>query len=84
MELFSIYRPAPDAQSGDAGEGIPDPAQPVSCTVRRVLVADDGLSTAEWQVFRSLLEARSGLARRGLILVPRGASDEPALVETWL
>jgi hypothetical protein len=84
VELFSIYRRAAHAQSGEAGEEIPDAVRPVSCTVRRVLVADDGLSTAEWQVFRSLLEARSALARRGLIRVPRGASDEPALVETWL
>ena len=39
---------------------------------------------AEWQPFQNLQQARAALARRGLIRVPRGAEDDPALVETWL
>ena len=70
MELFSVYRRA-------AGEAE-------RCAVQRVIVADDGLAPGDWEVFRSLQEARAALARRGLIRVPRGAQDEPALVETWL
>lgn len=52
--------------------------------MRRVLVADDGLAPGEWELYRSLQEARAALAHRGLIRVPRGAKDEPELVETWL
>ena len=52
--------------------------------MQRVIVADDGLAPGDWEVFRTLQEARAALARRGLIRVPRGAQDEPALVETWL
>jgi hypothetical protein len=70
VELFTVYERPANA--------------PASCAVRRVLVADDGLSPAEWQLFRSLQEARAALARRGLIRVPRGEHDEPGLVETWL
>jgi hypothetical protein len=52
--------------------------------VRKVLVEDDGLSPDDWHLFQSVQEARSALARRGLIRVPRAAQDDPALVETWL
>ena len=70
MELWTIYdRPAD---------------HPRHCTVRKVLVADDGLSSEDTQLFQSVLEARSALARRGLIRVPRSQEDDPALVETWL
>jgi len=57
---------------------------PDHCTVRKVLVEDDGLAAADTQVFQSVIEARSALARRGLIRVPRAHDDEPALIETWL
>ena len=43
-----------------------------------------GAAPEGWQLFGSILEARSALARRGLIRVPRAEGDEPALVETWL
>ena len=70
MELWTVYdRPAD---------------HPQHCAVRKVLVADDGLSPADTQLFQSVLEARAALARRGLIRVPRAQEDEPALVETWL
>ena len=70
MELWSVYdRPAD---------------HPRHCAVRKVLVAEDGLSAEDWQLFQSVQEARSALARRGLIRVPRAQQDEPALVETWL
>lgn len=59
--------------------GLPD-----GCSVEKVLVQDDGLNPVETQRFRSLEEARSTLARRGLTRVPRGKDDEPRLVETWL
>ena len=70
MELWTVYDHPPD--------------HPQHCTVRKVLVEDDGLSTADLQLFQNLQEARSVLARRGLICVPRAQQDEPALVETWL
>ena len=70
MELWSVHdRPADDAHS---------------CEVRKVLVEDDGLKNADSQLFRHVSEARSVLARRGLIRVPRASHDEPTLVETWL
>jgi len=70
VELWSVYdRPS---------------AHPSHCAVRKVLVEDDGLSPSDWQLFPSVEEARSVLARRGLIRVPRADHDEPALVETWL
>jgi hypothetical protein len=52
--------------------------------VRKVLVEDDGLHTDEEQLFRSVYEARSALARRGLLCVPRAENDDPELIETWL
>jgi hypothetical protein len=70
VQLFSVYERAAN--------------HPDCCAVRRVLVADDGLAPAGWQLFRSLQEARAALARRGLTRVPRGEQDEPGLVETWL
>lgn len=70
MELWTVYdRPAD---------------HPRHCAVRKILVEEDGLSPAEWSLFQTLQEARAALARRGLIRVPRGAHDDPALVETWL
>jgi hypothetical protein len=70
VELWSVYEQPVD--------------HPDSCAVRKILVEDDGLSPGEWELFRSLQEARSVLARRGLIRVPRGPQDDPALVEFWL
>lgn len=70
MELWAVYV-QPDEHPGQ-------------CAVRKVLVEDDGLSPADTQLFRSVVEARSAMARRGLIRVPRGDDDEPALLETWL
>lgn len=70
MELWSIYdRPADDSHA---------------CEVRKVLIEDDGLHAEDRQMFRHVQEARSVLARRGLIRVPRAAHDDPALLETWL
>lgn len=70
MELWTVYdRPAD---------------HPRHCAVRKVLVEDDGLSPRDLQLFQSVQEARSALARRGLICVPRAQQDEPALLETWL
>lgn len=70
VELWSVYdRPAD---------------HPRHCAVRKVLVEDDGLCPDDWHLFSSLQEARSALARRGLIRVPRGERDDPALVETWV
>jgi hypothetical protein len=70
MELWTVYdRP---------------PEHPQKIAVRKVLVEEDGLSPGDWQVFRSLHEARAALARRGLIAVPRSENDHPALVEIWL
>ena len=70
MQLWTVYDGAAD--------------HPSHCAVRKILVEDDGLRPAEWELFPSLQEARSVLARRGLIRVPRGDQDDPALVETWL
>ncbi|MCA1827107.1 MAG: hypothetical protein ABR567_08935 [Myxococcales bacterium] len=70
MELWSVYDRPPD--------------HPRHCAVRKILVEDDGLSLAEWSLFQTIQEARSALARRGLIRVPRAAHDDPALVETWV
>jgi hypothetical protein len=68
MELWTVYR---------------KPAAP-ACAVRKVLVEQDGLRCDGEQTFRSVWEARSVLARRGLVRVPRGPSDDPSLVETWV
>jgi DNA gyrase inhibitor GyrI len=70
VELWSVYERSPE-----------DPGR---CAVRKILVEDDGLSPAEWELFGSLHEARRVLARRGLIRVPRDAQDDPALVEVWV
>ena len=70
MEIWSVYDHPVDHPDG--------------CAVRKLLVEDDGLLPAEWQLFQNLHDARAALARRGLIRVPRAAEDDPALVETWL
>ena len=70
MELWAVYDHPPE--------------HPRHCAVRKVLVEDDGLAAADTQLFQSVFEARSAMARRGLIRVPRGQEDEPALLETWL
>ena len=70
MELWTVYdRPSDDSHA---------------CEVRKVLVEDDGLKNEDRQLFRHVSEARSALARRGLIRVPRAAHDDPGLLETWL
>jgi hypothetical protein len=70
VELWTVYdRPSDDLHA---------------CEVRKVLVEDDGLKHEDRQLFRHVSEARSVLARRGLIRVPRAAHDEPALLETWV
>jgi hypothetical protein len=68
VELWTIYDSPEDGR----------------CVVRKVLVEEDGLLPDDAQPFESLIEARSALARRGLIRVPRAEQDEPALLETWL
>ena len=70
MELWTVYDRPTD--------------HPKHCAVRKVLVEDEGLLPDDWQLFASVQEARSALARSGLIRVPRAAQDDPALVETWL
>jgi hypothetical protein len=70
MELWSVYDLPKGATHG--------------CEVRKVLVEEDGLRNEDSQLFRHVSEARSVLARRGLIRVPRAAHDDPALVETWV
>jgi hypothetical protein len=70
VQLWTVYDRAGD--------------HPDHFAVRKILVEDDGLCPAEWELFPSLEEARSALARRGLIRVPRGDQDDPALLETWL
>src|SRR5437764_5831444 len=53
VELWTVYsRPADRAHA---------------CEVRKVLVEDDGLKQSDRQLFRHVNEARSVLARRGLI-----------------
>ena len=70
MELWSVYdRPK---------------EHPRHCAVQKVLVEEEGLQPEDTQLFSSVQEARSALARRGLIRVPRAEQDEPSLVETWL
>jgi hypothetical protein len=54
------------------------------CAVRKVLVEDEGLQATDEQLFRNVQEARSVLARRGLVRVPRADDDEPTMIETWL
>jgi len=68
VELWSVYR---------------KPAEP-ACAVRKVLVEQDGLRCDGEQTFSNVWEARSVLSRRGLVRVPRGPSDDPALLETWV
>jgi hypothetical protein len=68
MELWSVHEEPRDT-------GI---------AVRKLLVEQDGLRYAGEQHFASVWEARSALARRGLVRVPRGPADEPSLLETWL
>ena len=70
MELWSIYDRPKD--------------HPRHCAVRKVLVEEEGLRPEDTQLFASVQEARSALARRGLIRVPRAEQDEPSLVETWV
>lgn len=70
MELWTVYDRADDDSH--------------ACEVRKVLVEDDGLKNEDSQLFRHVSEARSVLARRGLICVPRADHDDPALLETWL
>ena len=70
MEIWSVYDHPAD--------------HPRHCTVRKVLIEDDGLSAEDVELFQSVHEARSALARRGLTRVPRAQQDEPALLETWL
>lgn len=70
MELWTVYDRPSD--------------HPRHCAVRKVLVRDDGLCPGDLHLFGDVLEARSALARRGLVRVPRGKEDEPSLVETWL
>ena len=70
MELWSVY----DLPSDESH----------ACEVRKVLAEDDGLHTEDRQLFRHVSEARSALARRGLIRVPRAPHDDPSLLETWL
>ena len=69
MELWTVHRLPADASR---------------CEVRKVLVEDDGLKPSDSQLFRDVTEARSALARRGLIRVPRSSADDPSLLETWL
>lgn len=70
MELWTVHASASD------------PSRPWE--VRRILVEAEGLRAADRRLYRDPIEARSELARRGLIKVPRGAEDEPSLLETWL
>jgi hypothetical protein len=70
VQLWTVY----ERGAGDADR----------CAVRKILVEDDGLRPAEWELFRDVEEARTVLARRGLIRVPRGDGDDPALLETWV
>ena len=70
MELWSVFDQPAD--------------HPNCCAVRKILVEEEGLSPGEWELFQSIEQAREVLARRGLIRVPRGEADDPALVETWL
>jgi hypothetical protein len=68
VEIWSVYH---------------QPAEP-RCSVRTLLIEQDGLRCTSEQIFGSIIEARSDLARRGLVKVPRAPGDEPALIETWL
>jgi hypothetical protein len=70
VELWTVYNLSADDSHG--------------CEVRKVLIEDDGLRHSDSQLFRHVSEARSVLARRGLIRVPRSSDDDPALLETWL
>ncbi|MGZ6144015.1 MAG: hypothetical protein ACXWLM_11805 [Myxococcales bacterium] len=70
MELWTVYDRPKD--------------HPRHCAVRKILVEEEGLQPDDWHLFTSVQEARSALARRGLICVPRAEQDEPALVETWV
>jgi hypothetical protein len=68
VEIWSVYH---------------QPVEP-RCAVRKLLIGQDGLCCASEQLFETLIEARSSLARRGLVKVPRAPGDEPSLIETWL
>ena len=70
MELWTVY---------DQNAAFPG-----RCAVRRVQVRSDGLFPSDWKLYRCIEEARGELARKGLIAVPRAATDEPGLYETWL
>ena len=70
MEFFALYAEPEDTAGRFA--------------VERILVADDGLQAQARERFRTLIEARSVLARQGLVRVPRGPADAPALLETWV
>ena len=70
MELWTVYDRPSD--------------HPRHCVVLKVVAQDDGLAPSDSHLFGSVQEARSALARRGLIRVPRAEQDDPALVETWL
>jgi hypothetical protein len=54
------------------------------CAVRKLLIGQDGLFCTSEEIYGTLIEARSILARRGLVKVPRAPGDEPSLIETWL
>lgn len=70
VELFAVY---------DHPKDFPE-----HYAVRKIFTAEEGLEVLEWVLFQHLEAARSMLAQRGLLRVPRGDSDEPELVETWL
>jgi hypothetical protein len=70
VELFAVY---------DHPRDFPE-----HYAVRKLFTAEDGLRQLEWVLFAHLEAARSMLASRGLLCVPRGETDEPELVETWV
>jgi len=59
------------------------PINPGHCAVRKMLVEDDGLRPAEWELSPAGRSAQRPRSPR-LDRVPRGDQDDPALVETWL
>jgi hypothetical protein len=70
VELFAVYdHPA---------------AYPQHFAVRKQMIAADGLRDIEWLLFAHLEQVRSALAQKGLIRVPRGATDDPLLLEHWV
>jgi hypothetical protein len=68
VELWSVYHRASERR----------------CAVRKVLVEEDGLRADGEQLFENIWQARSVLARRGLVRIPRAPEDEPNLLETWV